>query len=257
MLSQQWIDIISQAYYVFRPKVILDIQAWHYQSFDFTDRIIFLGHLPCFHVMCFLYGCLGMFGTSSIYGTFQPIYPPPAPMAPAKTLRVAANFASYLVGIPVFLNIWAQDDESIKLLKTFDLVGYGGGILPRQVGNMLASRGVKLLSVYSATEIGARLSHDVLQAEGGGPLWNMNLDVSVVKSLFRPQNDSSNHYEYLLAASDHFFPNVYNDEYNGEPVFATNDLVVFHHDNPKIFEVVGRKDDQIVLSTVKRRTQHP
>lgn len=50
----------------------------------------------------------------------------------------------------------------------------------------------------------------------------------------------------------------FTSEIDGVPVYETNDLVVRHPDNPELFKIIGRKDDQIMLSTgekVRRQTE--
>lgn len=42
---------------------------------------------------------------------------------------------------------------------------------------------------------------------------------------------------------------AYNKEVDGVPAFDTNDLMKRHPKNPEIYRVVGRADDQIMLST--------
>lgn len=44
-------------------------------------------------------------------------------------------------------------------------------------------------------------------------------------------------------------PNAFNTEVNGRPAYATSDLFEEHPDDPNLFRVYGRADDQIVLST--------
>ena len=42
---------------------------------------------------------------------------------------------------------------------------------------------------------------------------------------------------------------VYNTQVDGIPAYATSDLVEQHKSNPNLFKLIGRKDDQIMLST--------
>ena len=43
--------------------------------------------------------------------------------------------------------------------------------------------------------------------------------------------------------------NVHSTEIDGRPAFETNDLMIEHPINPAYFKVLGRADDQIILST--------
>jgi long-subunit acyl-CoA synthetase (AMP-forming) len=49
-----------------------------------------------------------------------------------------------------FLQEAAQDPAKVDILARLDYVFFGGGPLDKEVGDQLAAKGVKLLSVYGA-----------------------------------------------------------------------------------------------------------
>ena len=177
-------------------------------------------------------------------------------MNPSSTLVTASRLASWVVVPPIFIEMWAQDEESIRLMKTFDLVGFGGGPLLREVGEMLVKRGVKLCTFYSSTEMGQRVQFDIYRDPAN---WEWNKNIPTIRTFFRRQEDTeqTGHYELLVAAGDRYLPNAFNDEHHGVSVFATNDLVERHPDDADLYRVVGRKDDQIMLSTGEKTNPAP
>ncbi len=50
-------------------------------------------------------------------------------------------------------------------------------------------------------------------------------------------------------------PNVFNSTLNGRPAYSTSDLMQEHPTNPAYFKVLGRADDQIILSTGEKVSQ--
>lgn len=88
-----------------------------------------------------------------------------APITGANILR-AINFArskdatpiKYFSSVPYVLQMLAEDDQGIDVLKSMDLVGVGGAALPPAVGDKLVDAGVNLLSRMGSAECGFLMS---------------------------------------------------------------------------------------------------
>ena len=64
----------------------------------------------------------------------------------------------YFSSVPYVLQMLAEEDEGVHLLKSMDLVGVGGAALPVPTGDSLVSSGVKLMSRFGSAECGFLLS---------------------------------------------------------------------------------------------------
>lgn len=58
----------------------------------------------------------------------------------------------------------------------------------------------------------------------------------------------------ILQESEKHHLAVHNTEVDGVPAYATGDLVERHNSNPSLFRILGRKDNQIMLSTGEKVT---
>lgn len=135
-------------------------------------------HLPPFHtlgiyaqILFMLYGC-----------TTVALYPPtarrpdllPTMPTPDNILdHIRRTKSNGVITIPTLLQVWAQDDMSVKLLSELECVvrtrlsypvrqranrihqGYSGGAVSPKLGNFMAENGVKLNPGYGATEFGS------------------------------------------------------------------------------------------------------
>ncbi|KAH6682342.1 male sterility protein-domain-containing protein [Plectosphaerella plurivora] len=72
----------------------------------------------------------------------QPTYPP----------------VIYFSAVPYILQMLAEDKEGLELLRSMDLVGFGGAALPETVGDRLVNAGVNLLSRFGSAECGFLMS---------------------------------------------------------------------------------------------------
>jgi acyl-coenzyme A synthetase/AMP-(fatty) acid ligase len=88
-------------------------------------------------------------------GVFPPCDPPVVPSPDNYLAGAIATKSDILFTVPRFLELWAVQEEDVRLLKTFTSVIFGGGPLGREIGQYLVDQGVKIVSAYGTTEIGA------------------------------------------------------------------------------------------------------
>ncbi|KAI6117048.1 hypothetical protein EDD16DRAFT_1708011 [Pisolithus croceorrhizus] len=125
------------------------------------DLRVAAGHLPPFHTMgVFMQIFVPITSLQSIS-----MYTPTAYQDPTKSPIVAnaqnalenaiSTKSRGMLVVPAFLEEWVSMPESVKQLCEFLYVSYAGGPLSKKAGNALVNAGVKLGSVYGATEVAA------------------------------------------------------------------------------------------------------
>jgi acyl-coenzyme A synthetase/AMP-(fatty) acid ligase len=134
-----------------------------------------------------------------------------------------------------------------------------GGPLPKAIGDMLASRGVNLYQGWGSTEIGPVTI--TVQKEPYGLDWDWIELQANTHPILEPQDDEGKVYELIMKVCS-LLPIVCTDRLQGtrthllamltdkeQDLYHTNDLVEKHPTKPGLIRIVGRKDDQIMLST--------
>ena len=152
------------------------------------------------------------------------------------------------------LELIATHPRGIDGLSRCDAVSHFGAVLPKELGDRLAQRGVKLRSAYGMSEAGQLLSSDFRPANDID--WDYMAPTSVSEGhlLFRPVGTSGSDsspakgdqlYELICLAS---CPGV-NDEVrtsNDPPGSChTGDLFLKHPSKEQRWKIVGRMDDQL------------
>ncbi|KAH7359181.1 hypothetical protein B0T11DRAFT_113000 [Plectosphaerella cucumerina] len=64
----------------------------------------------------------------------------------------------YFSAVPYILQMLAEEDDGLELLRSMDLVGFGGAALPQSVGDAIVDAGVNLLSRFGSAECGFLMS---------------------------------------------------------------------------------------------------
>ncbi|KAI6102822.1 putative aminoadipate reductase [Pisolithus sp. B1] len=148
-----------------KPIPITHLVGKHYctlqhRALDYDLRVA-AGHLPPFHTMgVFMQIFVPITSLQSIS-----MYTPTAYQDPTKSPIVAnaqnalenaiSTKSRGMLVVPAFLEEWVSMPESVKQLCEFLYVSYAGGPLSKKAGNALVNAGVKLGSVYGATEVAA------------------------------------------------------------------------------------------------------
>ncbi|TBU53497.1 acetyl-CoA synthetase-like protein [Dichomitus squalens] len=245
-----------------KPITILHrtFSQWGYTPyFSNTDmcglRVSFHG-LPLFHVM-------GTFSIAWIVGTgvtaafFRPSSPPIASTPETLLNAAVASKVDGLVCVPTFLETWGRDPANVPVLQQLRFILFAGAPLSKEIGGLLHNSGVRLATGFGATEVGA-LTRDIspsdLALRGE---WEYFALTPVVEQARIYQEGQPGVFELVILESETMCPNVLNTEVDGRRGYATNDLMMEHPEHKEYMKVVGRKDDQIILSTGEKTNPVP
>ncbi|PPR05125.1 hypothetical protein CVT24_010381 [Panaeolus cyanescens] len=224
---------------------------------DYEPRIRMAAmHLPPFHtlgiyaqILFMLYGC-----------TTIALYPPtakrpdllPTMPTPDNILdHIRRTKSNGVITIPTLLQVWAQDDMSIKLLSELECVGYSGGAVAPKLGNFMAEKGVKLNPGYGATEFGSMTYP--FKRKGDEKDWAYMEFADTCNIRWVPQGDGT--FECVFLTTDTHPLSIENLE--GERGYATSDLFERHPTKDYLWKIVGRVDDVIVHSSGEKTVPGP
>ncbi|KAL0571105.1 hypothetical protein V5O48_010852 [Marasmius crinis-equi] len=182
---------------------------------------------------------------SVVFNPFNPEAPPTAEQVLHKAIACHAN---YIYCVPAFIEEWANDDDQVNLLRNFDVISYGGGRLDTTLGNKLASRGVRLCSMWGCSEVGAatRWFFD-------GPIedWEYIRLTRQTEIHWEPV-EGTELFEAVVLESPHKFLPETNTWIDGRKGFATKDLFEKHPTKPGLWRNRRRGDDVLIHSTGKK-----
>ncbi|KAK0223926.1 acetyl-CoA synthetase-like protein [Armillaria fumosa] len=187
--------------------------------------------------------------TGMILAVFPPSSPAVIPTFDAVFDGFVTTHAAYGFVPPIFLEEWCRDPLKVAHLKTLKGIVWGGAPLNPSVGNYLTNEGCKLLLIYGIvfesnfTATPAALGKD-WQYTRINPIFSLELV---------PEGDGT--YEGIAVADFHTELSIINTKYQGRDAYATNDLFLPHPSLLGLWRLVGRKDDQIVLSSGEKCKQ--
>ncbi|THH31763.1 hypothetical protein EUX98_g2444 [Antrodiella citrinella] len=154
--------------------------------------------------------------------------------------------------MPSIIEIWTQSEESVAFLTTLQALMYGGGPLSAENGDKLVAAGVKLCTLYGATEFGTPiriLDTEYSKSPDPGAKtpedWAWLQFSSLTQPKWVDQGDGT--FELQLLNCDTHEPNVENME--NPRGYATSDLFISHPTKKGLWRLVGRADDVVVLSS--------
>ncbi|KAF4573440.1 putative PKS/NRPS-like protein biosynthetic cluster [Pleurotus pulmonarius] len=235
------VPIATHALPMFRRSMISS-SIYQYQLNEITDAM----------------GAIGMVWSScagSVVACFRPSSPPVLP-TPDVFLKAIVDSGSRIVYcVPSFVEAWALDQKNIPLLRNLTAIVYAGAPLNVGVGTALSREGVTLIPFYGSTEIGC---------------FNLFLAKDPSKEdwqYFEPGRHMKLHrvlhegipgaFEPVIIASSSSTPHTINTVIDGQPAYATSDLLEVHPHKPHLVRVYGRVDDQLMLSTGEKTNPTP
>ncbi|KAI6138696.1 putative non-ribosomal peptide synthetase [Pisolithus thermaeus] len=221
------------------------------------DLRVAAGHLPPFHTMgVFMQIFVPITSLQSIS-----MYTPTAYQDPTKSPVVAnaqnalenalSTKSGGMLVVPAFLEEWVSMPESVKQLSGLLYVSYAGGPLSKKAGDALVNAGVKLGSVYGATEVAAfttciRTPDDRKEWEWVRPGPNTHIR-------WAPLGDGT--FECQVLSSETHQVSVENlPDIKG---YATSDVFIKHPTIEGLYKIVGRLDDVLMLSTGEKTVPAP
>ena len=171
----------------------------------------------------------------------------------ARNLHEGINFArshnsadvKYFTSVPYVLQILAEEDYGIQLLRTMDLVAFGGAALPAAVGDRLVEAGVHLLSRLGSAECGFLMSsHRNYPIDKAWQYLRPTIDASFLS--FEPKEDGLSE---LIVKSRWPYKVKENRD---DSAYATADLFQPHSSIPNAWRYHSRADAQITLVNGKK-----
>ncbi|TDL22685.1 acetyl-CoA synthetase-like protein [Rickenella mellea] len=226
----------------------------HRGDFDLCGRIAATHSIPMFHI----YGMVNILwssGSGVTMSVFKPEDPPIIPTPDRVLSQASATISSFLITVPLFLETWAQHDDSIQVLQTFDTIMYGGGPLQAKCGNFLAENRVKITSGFGSTESGP--CSLIFTSASSLEEWDYFELTSPHLIYLRPEEGLENIYEPIFLSSETLALAVINSEVDGRPAFETKDLISPHPTKPWLWKAFGRVDDQIMHSSGEKTNPGP
>ena len=156
----------------------------------------------------------------------------------------------FFTAVPYILEILADTEEGLKMLKSMELVGTGGASLSQKTGdNLVQEHGIRLLSRYGSAECGFILcsrrdfatEHDwrYLRSYESSSLRFSNLEDGLV--------------ELILTKDWPFLAKINTDEGG----YSTSDVFEPHSSKMGLWAYHSRNDAQIALSTGKKFDPSP
>ncbi|PPQ75729.1 hypothetical protein CVT24_002582 [Panaeolus cyanescens] len=212
--------------------------------------------LPSFHTM----GIVAQLINPMYSLAISAIYPPTAttpgslPVMPTPDNildHIRRTKSNGIVMVPALIHLWAQDKANLEFLATLSFIISGGAPMPPKTGNLLVKAGVQLTSVYGGTEIGC-ISVPFSNTEGPED-WEYTAFDNSLNIRWDPQGDGTFELQFL-ACENHHLP-IQNMP--GEQGYATSDIWVPHPTNPKLWKIVGRKDDVIMHASGEKTVPAP
>ncbi|KAF8162196.1 hypothetical protein K438DRAFT_1731291 [Mycena galopus ATCC 62051] len=221
---------------------------------DLSARVQAVHGAAMFHPMGFL--CIIR---AAFFGMTISLFPPTANAVIATPHRVLAcalsTKSTAILCPPMFLEHWVQDPASVKKLRTFSQILFGGGSLPRSVGDALERSGVTLLVSYGITEVGP-ISQPVSEAHGNG--WEyFQFHPSFEPVLVPVDGDTTGSLFRLIVKQSETTCLVFNTEVDGILAYDTKDIIQRHPTAPTFYRVYGRADDQIMHSNGEKTNPRP
>ncbi|KAG1733502.1 putative aminoadipate reductase [Suillus lakei] len=158
---------------------------------------------------------------------------------------VVKTKSNTLVVVPSFLEQWVLSQNAVDILKRLEYVVFAGGPLAPKIGNALVDAGVKLSSLYGATEFG-----DItyfFRNEVEQKLWDWVRFGPNSKIKWVPQDDGTYECQVLTVPTHQ----VSVENLSDVKGYASSDVFIKHP------TVEGRMDDVLVLSSGEKTVPAP
>ncbi|KAI0739441.1 acetyl-CoA synthetase-like protein [Daedaleopsis nitida] len=207
---------------------------------------------PIFHGLG-TYVCCAAAWAGFVIGVFKPTFPPTLPIPDAVWEGLVAVNADFSWSVPSFIEEWARDPEKVLFMKKMHGgMMFGGAALNEEVGNVLARNGVSLFSEYGCTEAGMI---NAFARPNPGLEWEYWKAGAGVEVYFRPvEKDLC---EVIILSPRDVPLAQTNTKIGDRDAYATSDLAMPHPTKPGFWKIVGRADEQIVLSNGEKTNPLP
>ncbi|KAK7464743.1 hypothetical protein VKT23_005949 [Stygiomarasmius scandens] len=226
--------------------------TWPWMSeMDIAGKVQGTLGTPCFHGL----GMAVHVGAPFSAGAISALWKPKDGLTPSTPEKFLAGLkksgAHYSVVVPSFLKIWSKDPTAVEVLSRLEVVCYGAGPLPRTVGDKLVEEGVNLQNCYGLTETGALFT--ILTRENPGCDWEYGRFTRHVKPRLVPI-DQNRCILQLENCDSHTLPVI---NVNEVQAFDTQDILEEHPTKSGLYRIVGRADDQIMMTNGEKTNPGP
>ncbi|KAJ6500294.1 hypothetical protein DFH09DRAFT_944969 [Mycena vulgaris] len=242
----------------------------HYGGVDLCGQVWSAHAIPTFHMA----GVMQLVW-ATLWGMTIAVFPPTSPPVVPTPERVfddaVATHSTILYCVPSFLEVWAREPAYLTALKQFKSVIFAGGVLQPDIGDMLSQANVNIAHGYGLTETGGLnlfvgkscaykncpLVPDGITENGAKESWNYFQFSPHIDPVFVPVADMPGVYRLIVRKCATHTPAILDTTVDGVPALDTNDLVVRHPDNEKLWKLYGRHDDQIMHSNGEKTNPAP
>ncbi|KAJ8073162.1 hypothetical protein PM082_020031 [Marasmius tenuissimus] len=212
-------------------------------SHNLSGAVISCHSIELFHTL----GLLFLYWTPAAgltLGVFKPSSPAVLPSAEFCFHGMRVTNSDYALTHTRFLEEWANDSDKISYLKTLKAVLFGGKVLKQSAGEILSQSGVNLSNTYGSTE-GGHVS--AIPVDNAGEDWDyFQLSPQCMLRVI-DQGDGTFH-GIVIPTAQQESPFI-SGELQRNEVYVTGDLMVPHPTRRDWWKVIGRLDDQIMLSS--------
>ncbi|EJD42001.1 acetyl-CoA synthetase-like protein [Auricularia subglabra TFB-10046 SS5] len=218
---------------------------------DMGSAVMNFAVTPVYHLMGFSQVLFSTYcGVRA--AVFAPVFPPIMPRVETFLQSVQATKSKLTLIMPSMLETISNHPEQMKILAQMDAVIFGGASLKQAAGDTLVEAGVPLMTGFGMSECGvvSAFLHEPL-----GKNWQWMRLARFTKAHFRDLGDGT--HELIVLSHDGQHIDTTNVEQDGHRACATKDVVVLHPTEPRTFKIVGRLDDQLVLSTGEKTNAIP
>ncbi|EJD45598.1 acetyl-CoA synthetase-like protein [Auricularia subglabra TFB-10046 SS5] len=236
--------------YPHRAMILMGILPYH-SLYDHCTTIAW--HVPpMFHLLGVGQLAISTFAGSTI-SMYPPVSPPMVPTPDTALSHLVLTGCEFAIFPPILLHAFMmKPKETLPILAKLKVVAYGGGPLNRAVGDAMVAAGVKIGVVYGMTEVLAVCRFIPSPSPYDWEYVHCN---KAARIHYRELGHGT--YEPIIMESEWHRNNVNNIEIDGVKGYTTADVVMRHPTDPNAFRIIGRVDDQIVLSTGEKTNPVP
>ncbi|GJJ11665.1 putative NRPS-like protein biosynthetic cluster [Clathrus columnatus] len=227
--------------------------TFEWSEFNMFGQILGAHAPPIFHAM-------GVFVSSwaAASGLIRAVQYPKATFTPLTAEsyleQVIIAKATVVYCVPSYLEEWAKKPETFPVLRKLNGIFWGGAPLSNEAEKTLFNAGAPLFMVFGLTEFGMPVNYPAKPYPEGGDYFKFSIQV---EPILVPQEGEEDVYEVVMKDTPLFHITNFTSEIDGVPVYETNDLVQPHPINRELYRVIGRKDDQLMLSTGEKTNPGP
>ncbi|TBU32715.1 acetyl-CoA synthetase-like protein [Dichomitus squalens] len=222
-----------------------------YGEVDLSQVSLSIHGTPMFHAIGVMMYCLAA-NNGMLLGVFPPTSPPTFPTPENVFDGIVKTSSEYIMTAPAMIEMWAREPAKVEHMKTMKGLIFGGAPLDQGVGDMLASQGINLYSLYGSTEIGAIAK-----------FFTANPGMDWAYFQLNPMHDQrlvdagEGRYELIVISDPEIPLPIVNTKFDGKDAYATNDILERHPTRPNFYRYYGRLDDQIILSNGEKTNPGP